>query len=159
MSRCFSFYGLSYIKRRWVLKSFCWVYMNSVKVETLSRRDHNWWPCLSPSNKTCRLWEHQERLSVVYPHRLLSKTLFVKEWAINIFIFLRRYWFDSSNYYWVNIWFIKSIIISFYYRFFGPRFDTYFLSEQTGFVRFLTTFSTMNLTFPPTVIECDFYDY
>ena len=67
--------------------------------------------------------------------------------------------FDSSNYYWVNIWFIKSIIISFYYRFFGPRFDTYFLSEQTGFVRFLTTFSTMNLTFPPTVIECDFYDY
>jgi hypothetical protein len=43
------------------------------------------------SNKTFRLGEHQVRLLVVYPHLLLSKTLFVKEWAINMLIFLRRY--------------------------------------------------------------------
>jgi hypothetical protein len=65
--------------------------MNSVKVETLSRRDHNRWPCLIPSNKTCRLGEHQVRLLVVYPHLLLSKTLILGEWTINILILIRRY--------------------------------------------------------------------
>ncbi|MBU4445797.1 hypothetical protein KJ656_12050, partial [bacterium] len=46
---------------------------------------------LIPSNKTCRLGEHQERLSVVYPHLLLSKTMLLREWAINMLILIRRY--------------------------------------------------------------------
>ncbi len=44
-----------------------------------------------PSNKTCRPGEHQVRLLVIYPHRLLSKTFLLGERTINNLILIRRY--------------------------------------------------------------------